>query len=227
MAYRTCRLRSSGAWQGVCPLTAGVTLLVAAIQTVVVSVALPQGPYAALIVTLELIAFAPLRLRGAARGFWRQGGLEGEGGETKLTGDFLWNISLEKVIGAALMALKRVNSVWCPPCSYWDSAGISAALPWMYPHLHLFCFMITIFRNIVEICVGIDKVRLWSPSHRKEAVDCWAYWDTMIFGLWCIRLIHYFLLPAQVTLFFSRSWLSAQAHTLPPGMARQRVPQPP
>lgn len=70
-------------------LTAGVTLLVAAVQTVVVSVALPQGPYAALIVTLELIAFTPLRLRGAAGGFWRQGGSEGGGGEAKLTGDFL------------------------------------------------------------------------------------------------------------------------------------------
>lgn len=58
-------------------LTAAVALLVAAVQTVVVSVALPQGPYAALIVTLELIAFTPLRLQGAAGGFWRRGGLEG------------------------------------------------------------------------------------------------------------------------------------------------------
>lgn len=58
-------------------LTAAVALLVTAVQTVVVSVALPQGPYAALIVTLELIAFTPLRLQGAAGGFWRRGGLEG------------------------------------------------------------------------------------------------------------------------------------------------------
>lgn len=34
-------------------------------------------------------------------------------------------------------------------------------------------------------------------------------------------------LHVQVVPFSSKSWLSAQAHTRPAGMARQRVPQPP
>lgn len=43
-------------------LTAMVALLIAPIQTVIISITLPQGTYAALIMALELIAFAPLRL---------------------------------------------------------------------------------------------------------------------------------------------------------------------
>ncbi len=43
-------------------LTAAVALLIASIETVVVSIALPQGPYAALIMALELIAFTTLWL---------------------------------------------------------------------------------------------------------------------------------------------------------------------
>ena len=65
-------------------LTAGVALLVAPVQTVVVSVALPQGPDAALIVALELVASTSLRLRAAAGGFWRR-----NGGENKSTRGFL------------------------------------------------------------------------------------------------------------------------------------------
>jgi len=39
-------------------LTAAVALLIASIQTIIVSVTLPQGPYAAMIMALELITTA-------------------------------------------------------------------------------------------------------------------------------------------------------------------------
>lgn len=43
-------------------LTAAVALLITSIQTVIISITLPQGPYAAMIMALELITFTSLWL---------------------------------------------------------------------------------------------------------------------------------------------------------------------
>lgn len=93
---------------------------------------------------------------------------------------------------------------------------------------------VLMFHNLMCTCVGTH----WDPpsavftcllADLKRSLSHRTRQDYTTLGQPDLRarLIHYVLLPAQVTLFFSRTWLSAQAHTLPPGMARQRVVQPP
>jgi len=53
-------------------LTAAVALLVTSIQAVIISITLPQGPYAAMIMALELITFTSLWLQATAGGFWER-----------------------------------------------------------------------------------------------------------------------------------------------------------
>ncbi|TNN88757.1 hypothetical protein EYF80_001089 [Liparis tanakae] len=53
-------------------LTAAVALLITSIQTVIISITLPQGSYAALIVALELIVFTSLWLRATTGSFWEK-----------------------------------------------------------------------------------------------------------------------------------------------------------
>lgn len=93
-------------------LTAAERLLITPIQTVVVSITLPQSPDAALIMALELVLSAWLRFWTATRGFCKRQ----ETYEISVSG---------RIISITIIALKLIIMSLDPVDDCWDWAYIS------------------------------------------------------------------------------------------------------
>lgn len=109
-------------------LTTAVTLLITSIQTVIISITLPQSPYAMMIMALELITFTSLWLQTTAGGFWEKQGWGKINKRLPMKYEFRGNY-WHRYNGTKIMLIMYHD----PMCNYWDLIHLSGNSLGLFP----------------------------------------------------------------------------------------------